>query len=281
LHWKMMARSIAVSGITAQKISKCITFYKNDTIAAPAVTQTGPKPLLLLLPWLGSRPRAVDKYCEIYLKTGFDVLVVESEVTHFLWPRWGLDYGAKILDVLQSQQFISRPLLVHSFSIGGFTFAQVMLHISRKSQQYQSLTNRIHGHIYDSLVVGSVERMATGVGKSMFPRLQGPVQGVSLLYFRVFKKYTVDYYNDSINVFWNTPVKAPALFFFCDNDPLSDSEEVEKLTGHWQTQGISVGKKRWKESIHAGHLREHPEDYLTTLHNFVQSLNLFGLKAKL
>lgn len=35
---------------------------------------------MLMLPWLGSRPQAVDKYCQIYFKTGFDVLVVESEV---------------------------------------------------------------------------------------------------------------------------------------------------------------------------------------------------------
>lgn len=38
------------------------------------------KPLMLMLPWLGSRPQAVAKYCEIYFRTGFDVLVVESEV---------------------------------------------------------------------------------------------------------------------------------------------------------------------------------------------------------
>lgn len=38
------------------------------------------KPLMLMLPWLGSRPQAVDKYCEIYFRTGFDVIVVESEV---------------------------------------------------------------------------------------------------------------------------------------------------------------------------------------------------------
>lgn len=36
-----------------------------------------------MLPWLGSRPQAVAKYCEIYFRTGFDVLVVESEVWIF------------------------------------------------------------------------------------------------------------------------------------------------------------------------------------------------------
>lgn len=35
---------------------------------------------MLMLPWLGSRPQVVDKYCQIYFRTGFDVLVVESEV---------------------------------------------------------------------------------------------------------------------------------------------------------------------------------------------------------
>ncbi|MGH0151631.1 UNVERIFIED_CONTAM: hypothetical protein FKN15_048139 [Acipenser sinensis] len=91
--------------------------------------QNGPKPLLLLLPWLGSRPHAVDKYREIYFRQGVHFLTVKT--SHFLWPRWWLDYGAQILELLQSDSFVSRPLLLHAFSIGGYTFAQMMVHISQ------------------------------------------------------------------------------------------------------------------------------------------------------
>lgn len=170
----MLTRAIS-SGVTTHKISKTITYYCNDSAVSPrpveaaggaATTTTAsaeqPRPLLLLLPWLGSRPQAISKYCEIYFRTGFDVLMVESEVSQFLWPRWGVEYGARVLDVLESERFSHRPVLVHAFSIGGYTFSQIMVHLARDGQRYQGLTQRICGQIYDSLVMGSLERMATG-----------------------------------------------------------------------------------------------------------------------
>lgn len=80
----------------------------------------------------------------------------------FLWPRWGLEHGKNLLELLESERFVSRPLLVHAFSIGGYTFAQLLVHVSQDTQKYQSLTKRIKGQIYDSLVIGSVENMAIG-----------------------------------------------------------------------------------------------------------------------
>ncbi|MGH0151630.1 UNVERIFIED_CONTAM: hypothetical protein FKN15_048138 [Acipenser sinensis] len=271
---KIMQKATIASEHTAQRISKTITFFKNESKAASMLQQNGPKPLLLLLPWLGSQPHAVDKYREIYFRQGFDVLTVESKTCHFLWPRWGLDYGAQVLELLQSDSFVSCPLLLHAFSIGGYTFAQMMVHISRNAQQYKSVTDRIKGQIYDSLVIGSVERMAEGVSKMFFPSLQGLVQWSTLLYFRVLEGYTVDYYNAAIEVFWNNPLQTPGLFFHSENDPLSDHKELERLQKKWQQQGITVVYKAWKDSLHAGHLRQHPQEYLATLHQFLQSLNM-------
>lgn len=80
-----MFASVALSrGITAHRISKNATFFMNEaTFAVPGCqnrTSERHKPLLLMLPWLGSRPQALVKYCDIYFNTGFDVLVFESEV---------------------------------------------------------------------------------------------------------------------------------------------------------------------------------------------------------
>uniref|UniRef100_A0A8C7PD15 Uncharacterized protein n=1 Tax=Oncorhynchus mykiss TaxID=8022 RepID=A0A8C7PD15_ONCMY len=208
-------------------------------------------PLLLMLPWLGSRPQAVAKYCEIYFRTGFDVLIVESEVSQFLWPGWGLDYGARVLDVQQSDRFVSRPLLVHAFSIGGYTFTQLLVHISHDTQKYHSFIKRIKGHIYDSLVLGSLERMATGLSKNLFPRLE------------TFKCHTVDYFNTGINV-WHLQEQPcrPHLLLPERHAVLSQC-------------------RKWEESTHAGHLGRHPQEYLFTLETFLQSLSMVPLKAKM
>lgn len=80
----MLGRTAPSLGVTAHRLSKNVTLYMNE-LASPAPgwqaqASKGDKPLMLMLPWLGSRPQAVAKYCEIYFRTGFDVLVVESEV---------------------------------------------------------------------------------------------------------------------------------------------------------------------------------------------------------
>lgn len=255
----------------------------NELTASGCQTRTTEehKPLMLMLPWLGSRPQALTKYCEIYFKTGFDVLVVESEVKDFLWPRWGLEHGKRLLDLLHSERFASRPLLVHAFSIGGYTFSQLLVNVSQDTQRYQGLAQRIKGQVYDSLVVGSVERMATGLGKTLLPSLESVVKSVSMLYFSMFKHQTLDYFNEGIEAFWATPVTAPALFFFCENDPLSDPQAVEELIDHLRKRGIDVTSKKWKDSIHAGHLRRHPEEYVSTLNRFLNSLHVTQPKAKL
>lgn len=275
----MSSRNVAFNGVTAHTIQKGITFYANDSEAAGPLSQ--PKPLLLLLPWLGSKPHALAKYCEIYLRTGFDVLAVETEVERFLWPRWGLEYGGQLLELLESERFAQRPLLVHAFSIGGYTFAQILIHVAKDPLKYQGLTSRIKGQIYDSLVVGSLERMAIGVSRNLFPRWGPVVKRASLLYFYMFKRQTVDYFNMGIDAFKKTPVPAPALFFFCNNDALCDPEALEEMLEQWDKLGISVTSKKWVESIHAGHLRAHPQEYMSILKNFLNSLNMVPLKAKL
>ncbi|KAM6960580.1 transmembrane protein 53-A [Aplochiton taeniatus] len=247
----------------------------------PSLLPPKPKPLLLMLPWLGSQPHAIAKYCDIYFRNGFDVLVVESEVSQFLWPRWGLDYGGKLLEILHSEHFASRPLLVHAFSIGGYTFSQLLVHVSKDRQKYQGLTQRIRGHIYDSLVLGSVERMAVGVSKNTFPRWERAVKHLSLLYFQAFKHQTVDYFNAAIEVFRNHPVTAPTLVYYCENDFLCDPKKMEELVEFWRSLGMEVTQKKWADSTHAGHLKRHPEEYMSILNSYLQSLNMVPLRAKM
>ncbi|KAL3061650.1 hypothetical protein OYC64_009743 [Pagothenia borchgrevinki] len=281
----MVSRAVLSRGTTAHHLSKNVTFYVNE-LESPVFgcqnkASEDHKPLMLMLPWMGARPQAVAKYCEIYFRTGFDVLVVESKVHEFLWPRWGLDHGKRLLELLQTERFMSRPLVVHAFSIGGYTFAQLLIHISQDIQKYQDLTQRIKGQVYDSLVVGSVETMAIGLGKTLFPRLETLVTKASMLYFGMFKHQTVDYFNKSIDTFWETPITVPALFFFCENDPMSDPRAMEEVIDRWRKRGIDTTAKKWKESTHAGHLKRHQQEYLTTIDMYLHTLGFTQLKAKM
>ena len=123
----------------------------------------GPRPLLLLLPWLGAGPAAQSKYLQLYLACGFDVLAVESALSHFLCPRLGLRWAAHVLALLREPGALaSRPLVVHALSLGGYTFAQMLLLMGQDLGRHGSVAQRLRGHIFDSLVVGSLDRMALG-----------------------------------------------------------------------------------------------------------------------
>ncbi|XP_068163305.1 transmembrane protein 53-A-like [Antennarius striatus] len=247
-------------------------------------TQSGlsstPRPLLLFFSWLGARPHAVAKYRDLYVDRGMDVLVVQSNVMHFLWPRWGLDYGLEVLKVLEDSQFSGRRVLVHASSIGGYTFSQMLTHISEGQEKHSSLAKRVTGLILDSLVVGTLEHMAIGLGKTLAPRFEGIVKNAAMLYFWLFKAHTADLYNHSIQVFRNNPITAPALFFSSDNDALCDHTVMEKWIDLWRKRGVTVESMKWKRSIHAAHMRCHPADYFSTLDKFLNSLAFPPLEVK-
>lgn len=231
-----------------------------------------PRPLLVFFSWLGAQPGPVAKYRDLYLQRGMDVLLIQSSVLHFLWPRWGMEYGLEVLRVLEEPPFSGRTVLVHASSIGGYTFTQILSHIAREPERHAGFRRRVTGHIYDSLVVGTLDHMAVGLGKTLVPWLEGLIKNIALLYFWLFKSHTADIYKHSIQVFWNTPITAPALFFYCKNDALCDPSVMETIMELWRRRGVEVQSRMWKESVHAAHMRVHPEDYLCALDRFFSSL---------
>lgn len=106
------------------------------------------------------------------------------------------------------------------------------------------------------------------------PRFEGLVKNLALLYFWLFKTQTADLYDSSILVFHNSPITSPALFFFSEDDALCDLAVVEECMERWRKRGVSVESRSWKESVHAAHMKCHPEDYCSTLEKFLSSLVL-------
>ncbi|TSK38430.1 hypothetical protein Baya_2846 [Bagarius yarrelli] len=241
---------MSLKGVTTHSLSKGITLYANEN-TVKSVSSGRDKPLL------------------------FDAPLATIEA-----PGSG-QVLAHVLQLLESEPFSTRPMVVHAFSVGGYTFAQLISHVAKDTLRYQSLIDRVKGQIYDSLVVGSLENMAVGVGKTFLPRFERMVKYTSLLYFNLLKRQTVDYFDASIEVFWNTPVTCPALYYSCDSDVMCNTEVLHNLLEHWKRRGISVTSKHWEKSVHAGHLRTHPQEYLSVLEHFLRSINMLPLTSKL
>ncbi|XP_007907339.1 transmembrane protein 53-B [Callorhinchus milii] len=282
---KRLIQTSVSEGVTVTRLSSSITLHRSPAQPPPASPRWGDrqsKPLLLLLPWLGAQPHSVERYRQIYYPEGYDVLTVESCLGHFLWPGRGLSHAARVLELLQSERFASRPLLLHAISLGGYTFSQMMILTLRDPSLHTAFSQRLTGQIYDSLVIGSLERMAKGVSQMLsHSRLEPLVRRLVLLYFGLFAGSTVRHYRTAVEVFRKLPCRAPALVFSCGDDPLSEWPELEGLLQSWRGKGLAVRSKHWARSRHAGHLRQHPREYRETLRSFLQSLGGLRLAAKL
>lgn len=91
-------------------------------------------------------------------------------------------------------------------------------------------------------------------------------------FFKLTKKKTTDVYDQMVNHFWGSVVKVPTLVFFSENDPMCDASYVTKEITKWKEKELDVTSISWKKSIHAAHLKEHPQDYMREWNTLMNKL---------
>ncbi|XP_013379494.1 uncharacterized protein LOC106150985 [Lingula anatina] len=238
------------------------------------------RPLVLFFPWMNAKAAAVQKYCDIYHERGMDVLIVSSSAKHFLWPESAGPLAAEVLDYTKKHH-IHRPLLIHGLSIGAYFFTVCLMQMIMNPQKYKQLEQQICGQIYDSLTVGSVQRMALGIAKSITNNqtLSSSIKGSILTYFALTHSHTVAQYDKLIALFKEKPHRSPALLFYSLDDPMCDPDSMADIIDTWNKLGMSVTHKCWERSKHAGHLKQHTADYIQTLDTFLRQLT-FDINPK-
>ncbi|XP_071476566.1 uncharacterized protein [Diadema antillarum] len=250
----------------------------------PETTITGdPRPLLVFLPWLTATASSANCYRELYAARGFNVLTVWGKMSYFLWPAWAKPVARELTEYLDT--CTKGPLLIHSMSIGAYLYAVTLKHIDDNKGKYSALIPRVRGHVYDSIVVGTLEEMATGVCKVISPKnsfLQSLIFRSCLLYFSATKPHTVVPYNAFIDVCFNSPVKTPKLCFYSLSDELCCPDSMKRLMNHWRDRyDLDIMEKSWEKSPHAAHLRHDPETYQGLLDVFLKKLELGDISPRL
>ncbi|XP_064609716.1 transmembrane protein 53-like [Liolophura sinensis] len=235
------------------------------------------KPLVVLFAWLGASETGVRQYVTVYIQRKVDVLVVRSDALDFLQPHRGKEVARKVLEyLLYTQKGYSR-FVVHTFSIGAFIFTLCSLHVQDNTSRYGVFTQRLEGIVMDSCVVGSLENMATGISKISSTNflLRNITFYIVILYLKLAWS-TSQFYNHALEHIFNAPFDKPSLFFYCRNDPMCNTEEMEKLIDRWKSKLQSpVVAECWDKSVHAAHLKFHKDDYLKTLDEFCKTLPEF------
>lgn len=98
---------------------------------------------------------------------------------------------------------------------------------------------------------------------------------------RTFHEPATSHYIRSSQMFYSTLVKKPALFFLSHSDPIGAASANLQLRAAWEALGISCDWKCWEASPHVGHFLKHREEYVYSLIDFLQSINMVQYPEKM
>ena len=222
---------------------------------------------VLFLPFLNSTTRQHQKFLDLYAgelaPTGrpASVLVASTTLSEFLSIRRGAAKARAIHDCVVDV-FGSKPLSIHSMSVGAFTHA-VALADPEYGAAYRA---RIRGQIFDSIVYGGplreggLERISRGV-QSVAPPPMGPIIAAIASGCFAVSPSTVDVLDRYVLEFKDRPAEAPALFVGSDDDAMCDVGALSEMIDEWRKRGHPVESLRFATSPHAGHLRRNPAEF--------------------
>lgn len=234
------------------------------------------KPLVVMLPWLMAKQNHIRKYAQLYIDHGFDVMTVSVTPWQVMWPKKGIQLvAADVVKFLENNVNKKNPLLLHGFSVGGYLWAECMVHMSREVDRYRHVLDMVQGQVWDSAV--ELTEIPIGVPKAVFPNndtLQLALKKYLKYHMRTFHEPATSHYIRASQMFQSTLVKKPALLLVSNGDPIGSVAANKELRKSWQKLGIRVEWKCWDESVHVAHFQKYREDYINVLFDFLQSINM-------
>lgn len=244
---------------------------QRDSVHNQAINTKSNITLVLFFGWLYAKQGALEKYFNLYHEKGFDVLFVPGHLKHFCWPSYSFTLADAVLKYVRQQTDDYKFILVHAMSIGAYNYTSCLISAQENPEVHQNYIKKVQGIIFDSLTIGSTERMRTGVGIGISKNsiIRSVIPGLLSLYFFLTRSKTVDVFEDMVEKFKKHPAKVPTLFFYSRDDPMCDANTVDELVKSWTNLwNFPVLKQCWEQSIHAGHFLEHKDIYLKFFDDF-------------
>lgn len=282
----IMTSLSGIRSLSSLEISKNLELITKDktTVKVTDLKLSEPqdKPLVVMLSWMLAKRKHVYKFANYYTERGFDVLRVSISPWQLLWPTKGTQVVAsdvvKFLDVNKSY----APLLIHGFSVGGYQWGEVLVHVVNNRKRYQHVTDRIIGQVWDS--AADITEVWFGFPMAVFPKnmmLQNAMKQYMIYHLKTFDKVATCHYIRSSQLFHSDLVKAPALLLLSKSDPVGAEKSNLRLREDWENLGIKVYWRCWDKSPHVSHFHYHRKEYIEQLDGFLSDLGLIARQEKL
>lgn len=239
---------------------------------APDSENLSPPVLVLLFTWLFCKPGSASKYVHLYTSRGWDVLQISSNLFHFLWPPSSRRFAEDVAKVLKSDFAWYNDVIVHAMSIGAYNYTTCLMLTDEKPEMKTYLFNKVRALVFDSLTVGSLDHMMNGIamGLSQWGIIQSATISIARVYFLITHKTTERAFDTGVDFFKNSPLVVPTLVFTSKNDPMCDTNTLQKMVEEWRVK-FPVTFQVWERSGHCAHLLHHSHQYQEVLAGFLAS----------
>ncbi|KAK6180374.1 hypothetical protein SNE40_012543 [Patella caerulea] len=271
--------------ISCQQESDCLFHFscrKQITEQADDTKNFSDTCLVIIFGWFGAKTSSIEKYRNLYHERGYDVLFIEGKLPQFVWPPNSVTLAKEINGYLETKCSKYNYYIVHAFSIGAYNFTHCLQLASRYPGQYDNITTKTIGIIYDSLTLGSVKQMVNGMttGSSSNNIKQIIFRHLLNTFLFVTKKCIMDRHEKSVEFFKESPLHVPTLIFASLNDPMCDPDVLVAMVTSWQEMMFNVTSKIWSKSAHTLHLRHHYKEYVKKLDDFLGFVEMYAEKRQ-
>ena len=225
------------------------------------------RPVVVMFPWLMAQPRHVNKYVDIYVCKGYDVLVVKPKPIHIMWPSNARELAREVLDYLRTD---TRSLVIHAFSVSAHVYAEMLQIMNEEPTTYQPIKDRVLGQVFDSCAVSEegLDGIYDAATNNSFTHFV--LKRLIETWFWFTRKYTLDTILKINELLTQNPIKSPALVMFSRDDPISTAKDNEALIEHWRNKlGKAVYVTSWDRSSHVAHLQKHRDEYVQAIYEFL------------
>eukprot|EP00178_Gracilaria_changii_P012491 TRINITY_DN353_c0_g1_i1.p1 TRINITY_DN353_c0_g1~~TRINITY_DN353_c0_g1_i1.p1 ORF type:complete len:396 (+),score=63.86 TRINITY_DN353_c0_g1_i1:329-1516(+) len=226
-------------------------------------------PIVILLSWMGASKKHLKKYSKFYEDLGYEVAFVCNGLRTAIFPPASKAQAKKIENII-AQQHPDRPVFVHAFSIGTGIYGLLLDGFRHEKEKLNMFTRKVAGVVFDS---GPAPIFPHDVAKGLHtvcPMISRAVwEPIASAFFWVTKARNS--FGKSEDALRTMQLDTPQLYFYSGDDKVIPDMKnaVEEFMEKNRQRGLEVYNKFWEKSIHASHLKVHPDEYIANLSSFI------------
>lgn len=226
-------------------------------------------PVVIILSWMGAQQKQLKKYTKFYEDLGYEVHTVFNDLKTAIFPSASKAQAMRISDIIEGQPK-ERPVFVHAFSIGTGIYGLLLENLRHEKERLDGFREKVAGVVFDS---GPAPIFPNDVAKGLHtvcPIVSKAIwEGIASTFFWVTRARNS--YGKSEDALKKFQFPSPQLYFYSGDDKVIPNMKnaVEEFIDKNTQRGVEVYKKFWEKSVHASHLKMHPEEYVDNLSAFL------------